>query len=764
MTPPDELAARRTRHDADADAKAKAASERAAALRPLCRPANPSNSYLVGHSISPTSTLYEIDRQTACKHLHSRLPSKNGDLTGDVLLVAFLEKLDTISSAQLIDAEGRKHFVAGAPLPGAYWCTEDLAGREWDDLTLIVAEGVAKAIAVAAAMPGAIGVAAGSANNLTPTAKDLRTRFPSARIIIFGDLGNGEKQAREAALAVSGLFALPDLDGSPGAKDANDQIRLKGLSSLAEKLAAATEPEPLAEPEGEPVRVDNSDADHAARLWRELKGACHYVIQWRAFAFYDRDRGVWEQDTGGGKVLAATEKITAQLLDEAKWYAQAASDCADEKLRDKFKERCKFLQEEALQSKGLRFKKSAIELLRAQPGCEVSSEIFDTHHGLLNFLNGVFDLDANEFREHRHTDYLTVVLPYNHDPLAKCALWEKFNAELWPGDLETQRFMQRWDGYCLSGYTSEQVFLYAYGEGQNGKGVRTRIMQLVRGGYATTSPIEMLLAEKHGEKFKGLIDLKGKRHTTCSEVPEGKALNTTLIKLATGEDLMTDAHKYQRNETWTPTHKIEIVGNHLLRLPETGDAIQRRLLMVGYEQCFKGARRDRGLFDKLKSEVPGVMNWCIEGFRQWKQLGEIGAPRKVLDDSAAYIAENDTLGPFFDALPSIVGAGVVDRKILYSTYLTWSRAQGYEFHVGPQAFAGKAREHGLKEGTKRHGERTWVIAGAPGQPGAPIPEIPPREARIGKSSETAAPRCPAAPEPQIDGASGQADPGEGEII
>ena len=549
--------------------------------------------------------------------------------------------------------------------------------------------------------------------------------------------------------------------------------RTAPVSTVARGQAAPTETAPETDAtmparptnDGEPARLDNTDSDHAARLWRELNGSCHSVVQWRTFVFYDSDRGVWEQDVGGGKVLAATEMITAQLLGEAQWYAKAASECADEKRRDRLKERCKALQDEALQSKSLRFKKAAIELLRAQPGCEASSTIFDEHHGLLNFLNGVFDLDANKFRGHRREDYLTVVLPYNYDPAAECPLWETFNAQLWPNDPETQGFMQRWDGYCCSGYTNEQVFVYAFGEGQNGKGVRTRVLQLVRGGYATTSPIEMLLAEKHGEKFKGVIDLKGKRHTTCSEVPEGKALNTTLIKLATGEDLLTDAHKYQRNETWPPSHKIEIVGNHLLRLPETGDAIQRRLLMVGFEQSFKGDRRDRHLFDKLKAEVPGIMNWCIEGFREWKRLGELGAPAKVLDDSAAYVAENDTLGPFFAELPSIFPPGsVVSRGDLHGKYLEWSRAQGYEYHSGPQGFASKAREHGLKEGPKRHGDRTWFVPGAAGQPGAPIPELFPREVCIRKTSETAAPRCPAAPDgvPGPDNGRDRADP-DGEV-
>ena len=762
MSPRVALAVTRARLDADDAAKAKAAKDKARAIVEASQPAANDQPYLVRKGIPAPSTLLQIPFDIAKKINGCGFPSRDGFLEGPTLLVVPVYVTGTLTTVQLIDGAGRKHFLAAGRMTGGYWSTHEIPATDMiGDLQLVVAEGMATA-ASAAIASGRIGIAAMSSGNLMAVVKDLRVQFPDAELTVLADLGNGEKQAEEAARAIGARLAKPDLSGidDPSMKDGNDQHRLKGAASLAETLVAATVPDPEAQAEGEPAHVDNTDADHAARLWRDLKGVCHYVIQWRSFAFYDSERGVWEQDIGGGKVLAATERITAQLLGEAQWYAHAASECTDEKRRDKFKERLKVLQEEALQSKGLRFKKAAIELLRAQAGCEASSAIFDVQRGLVNFLNGTFDLDRDEFREHRRNDYLTVVLPYNFAPATKCPLFEKFHAELWPDDLETQRFMQRWDGYSLSGYTNEQVFVYAYGEGRNGKGVRTRIMQLVRGDYATTSPIEMLLAEKHGEKFKGLIDLKGKRHTTCSEVPEGKALNTTLIKLATGEDLMTDAAKYQRLESWNPTHKIEIVGNHLLRLPETGDAIQRRLLMVGYEQSFHGSRCDRNLFDKLKAEVPGIMNWCIEGFREWKKLGELGAPKKVLDDSAAYIAENDTIRPFFDSAASTVGIGPVDRKKLYSAYLEWSRAQGFGYPLGPQSFAGKAREHGLKEGPKRHGERTWDIPGAPGQPGAPILEPFPRDACLRKTSETGAPGCPAAPEPQIDGDSGQVDPGE----
>ena len=48
-------------------------------------------------------------------------------------------------------------------------------------------------------------------------------------------------------------------------------------------------------------------------------------------------------------------------------------------------------------------------------------------------------------------------------------LWTKFLERVTDHNTELQGFLQRYMGYCCTGFTTEHVFVFAYGTGANGK-------------------------------------------------------------------------------------------------------------------------------------------------------------------------------------------------------------------------------------------------------------------------------------------------------
>ena len=55
-------------------------------------------------------------------------------------------------------------------------------------------------------------------------------------------------------------------------------------------------------------------------------------------------------------------------------------------------------------------------------------------------------------------------------PGGACPRFHAFLDRIMDGDDELIAFLQRWFGYCLSGNTGEQKFVFCYGTGANGKG------------------------------------------------------------------------------------------------------------------------------------------------------------------------------------------------------------------------------------------------------------------------------------------------------
>jgi P4 family phage/plasmid primase-like protien len=660
------------------------------------------------------------DRELVCSDGEKTMPVPAG-----VLIVPLCGSDGELHTLEFIwGSEKKKRFLPGGQTGGHFYVLGDPATSQ----AICIAEGYATCATIFQAT-GYATVIAFDCENLESVARTFRKEFPDVRIVICADddhltKGNpGIRHGTKSAQAINAVLAVPDFgDGRPeGATDFNDLADAKGLDEVSAQINAvladsppAVDAEPVtADAPGEPVPLDDSDADHAARLWRDLKGSCHYIAERKTFAFYQPQRGVWEYDETGSRVLASTEKITAQLLEEARWYCDAASDCTDDKASEKFKVRAKALQDEALQSKGLRFKKAAIELLRAQPECEASSSIFDARDDLMNFRNGTLELETGKFREQRREDHLMAMIQRDFRQGATAPRWERFVNEVWT-DPGTRLLLKAWAGYSLSTSVKEQVFLYLWGIGANGKSIFARVLEALLGPYAVQCGIDMFIANDDAKANRETINLKGKRLAICSETEEGRRLNEVLIKSVVSPDKQVGRRLYCEVETWEPTAKVMILGNHLMRTRGGSHATDRRIRLVGCEQVFEGEQCDPGLLDKLIAELDGITVWAIDGYKQWKASG-LPLPAKVKADTDEYTAANDTLRPFFEDMCVSDRARETGRRKLYATYIEWARAQGEQHPLSPKTFAARVQDRGFRAGPQkrigRETDRVWLGIG-----------------------------------------------------
>lgn len=157
----------------------------------------------------------------------------------DLLLVPMRGDVSHVQTIQLIDETGAKAFLCGGKKKGAYWQSEKLPEFDPDTtMTIGIGEGVATVLSVRQ-VKGFPVVAAMDCGNLKPVALEIRARFPKAKIIILSDVGNGEKEALEAAQSVNGQLAIPKftdalradfkrLTGKDNPTDFNDYYLAKG--------------------------------------------------------------------------------------------------------------------------------------------------------------------------------------------------------------------------------------------------------------------------------------------------------------------------------------------------------------------------------------------------------------------------------------------------------------------------------------------------------------------------------------------------------
>jgi putative DNA primase/helicase len=171
------------------------------------------------------------------------------------LVVPARDAAGVLRGLQFIGASGTKRFLKGARVQGLY-C---LLGSPGNDAcgessaaapdVVCVGEGFATGASVHEATDHTVAVAF-HAGNLAAVARAIRDKHPQAGIVVCADddrdtPGNpGLSHAREAALAVGGLLAIPEfgLDRPAGASDFNDLHRHRGLSAVLTAVRGAGAP------------------------------------------------------------------------------------------------------------------------------------------------------------------------------------------------------------------------------------------------------------------------------------------------------------------------------------------------------------------------------------------------------------------------------------------------------------------------------------------------------------------------------------------
>ena len=209
--------------------------------------------YLNRKHVKPTATLRSISYVKAYEILKayyleafgytpSGFQGKGGTMLKtdkDLLLVPMRGDVSRVQSIQVIDETAAKAFLCGGKKKGAYWQSEKLPEFDPDtNMTIGIGEGVATVLSVKQ-VKGFPVVAAMDCGNLKPVALEIKSRFPKAKILILSDVGNGEKEAFEAAQAVNGQLAIPKftdalradfkrLTGKDNPTDFNDYYLAKG--------------------------------------------------------------------------------------------------------------------------------------------------------------------------------------------------------------------------------------------------------------------------------------------------------------------------------------------------------------------------------------------------------------------------------------------------------------------------------------------------------------------------------------------------------
>jgi len=351
--------------------------------------------------------------------------------------------------------------------------------------------------------------------------------------------------------------------------------------------------------------------------------------------------------------------------------------------------------------------KGAIDLASSDKRIRVATEDLDQNAYLLGTKSGVVDLQRGRLLSGTREQLVTRSVASEFDKEADCPRWRKFVREIMMGDKEMVAFMQRFSGYLLLGGNPERLIFFLHGVGRNGKSVFIETLLKLFGDYGEPAKSEMIMkhrADRDSESAQPfMLKLRGKRYITASEVGQGMRLDAAVVKTLTGGDEITVRGLHAAPVRFTVEGKFVIRCNHRPIIEGGDQAIWDRIVEIPFELRLTEEEQDTALHAALLTELPGVLQWAIDGCVEYQKNG-LGIPEKVRAQIKKYQEEMDSVSRWLDERVEKDTTGKMEASVAYANYEKWCGVNG-GYPESRQEFKKRLTARGFQH--KESNGKTW---------------------------------------------------------
>jgi len=291
--------------------------------------------------------------------------------------------------------------------------------------------------------------------------------------------------------------------------------------------------------------------------------------------------------------------------------------------------------------------------------------------GFVAAENCVIDLDDKRRRDHSPEFNFLSRLGCEFDPDATAPRFRAFLNEVVPNDTE-RRKLQEYAGYTLHHWgLPHHKALFLVGPTASGKSTFLDAINAMLGDDTVASLTPQQLT---GERFAG-AELHGKWANIRNDIPASTVENTGLFKEVVAGDPMKAERKRKDPFMFEPTAKHLYAANELPATETDDEAFYRRILLVAFPETVPVAERDKRLDEKLEAELPGILNWAIEGLQRLMANGGFTGDRRPGRTQETWQKWSDSVSRFSDAALD-EGDEEIPKAKIYAAYIEFCRQEG----------------------------------------------------------------------------------------
>ncbi|SFM20492.1 DNA primase family protein [Salibacterium qingdaonense] len=301
----------------------------------------------------------------------------------------------------------------------------------------------------------------------------------------------------------------------------------------------------------------------------------------------------------------------------------------------------------------------------------------------INIKNGMLDLYHEKLVPHDPGYLSTVQIPITYNAGASCPQFRKFLFDVFENDQERVDLIQELMGYCFLPEVKIQKAFFFVGSGSNGKSVLAEIIRHLIG----TANVSNVSLDELKSRF-GMQNLPGKFVNISSENEVTKKFNTQTFKMVTGGDAVNVERKYQDSfNTHLPT-KLLILLNHMVDTDDMTEGFYRRLQIIPFHKEYKELKAgeapvegvsymDKDLTNKLLQELPGILNFALQGLSRLR-ANDFNLTQSQVSDEALrdYKASQNPLVEYFNERVYSKPEASVLRSEFKKDFAQWARENG----------------------------------------------------------------------------------------
>jgi putative DNA primase/helicase len=287
----------------------------------------------------------------------------------------------------------------------------------------------------------------------------------------------------------------------------------------------------------------------------------------------------------------------------------------------------------------------------------------------------------------------SIDFPYLPDA-PKPTEFQQFMHELWGDDPSSIDTLQEIFGLLLTGDTRYQKAFLLIGPKRSGKGTIARVLANMVGRNNVVAPVLSSLSDTHG-----LQPLIGKRLAIVSDARVSARADQAAIAervlAITGEDILTVARKYKGSWTGQLQARFVILSNELPSLADASGALANRFIILVLTRSFFG-QEDHALTARLLTELPGILNWSIAGWKRLDARGYFVQPESAKETSDDFADLGSPISSFVRDRCDVGAEYMVSLDDLYRVWCWWCEEQGRD-KPGTKAIFGRNLKAAIPE-------------------------------------------------------------------